>query len=63
MATATAVIGFGTTFGVGDGASPEVFTVLAEVFGRFAAIGRGRYCRGDSHDLARSDKGIHRGTQ
>lgn len=31
MATATAAIGFGTTFSLGDGADPEVFTALAEV--------------------------------
>jgi len=31
MAISTAAIGFGATFGVGDGASPEVFTALAEV--------------------------------
>lgn len=31
MATANAVIGYGTTFAFGDGADPEVFTALAEV--------------------------------
>lgn len=31
MAESTAVIGYGTTFAFGDGATPEVFTELAEV--------------------------------
>ncbi|WP_439150832.1 phage tail tube protein [Sulfitobacter sp.] len=31
MAVANAIIGYGTTFAFGDGADPEVFTVLAEV--------------------------------
>lgn len=31
MAVSTATIGYGTTFAIGDGADPEVFTALAEV--------------------------------
>lgn len=31
MAASTAILGFGTTFAIGDGGSPEAFTALAEV--------------------------------
>jgi len=32
MAQTVGQIGFGTTFGIGDGASPEVFTLIGELF-------------------------------
>jgi predicted secreted protein len=31
MAASAAILGFGTTFSIGNGASPEVFTALGEV--------------------------------
>jgi len=31
MAASTAILGFGTTFAIGDGGDPETFTALAEV--------------------------------
>jgi len=32
MAASEGKIGFGTTLGIGDGASPEVFTTIGEIF-------------------------------